>query len=104
MSAHDRLRLVPDGPYLPERGAAPDDEAPAVDLSRKAWLSPREAALYLGLRTVEALRSRLKRGTVPPWCWTKLGGSLRFSRVALDELLAEGLSDPRALRVVRSKR
>lgn len=66
------------------------DPQTLVDLSRKPWLSPREAALYLSLPTVDSLRCRMKRGTVPPWCWTKLGGSLRFSRVALDELLSGG--------------
>lgn len=75
--------------YPPERGAQPRDVEPqAIDLSRKPWLNPREAALYLSLSTVDALRCRMKRGTVPPWCWSKLGGSLRFSRVALDQLLS----------------
>lgn len=103
MSARDRLRLVTDGPYLPERGAA-TREAEPTDLSRKPWLSPVEAALYLSLPTVDALRTRIKRGRIPPWCWTKFGGSLRFSRVALDELLAGRTPDARSLRAVASKR
>lgn len=98
MSARDRIRLVTaDGPFLPERNA-PEQPAP-VDLSRKPWLTPVEAAAHLSLPTVDALRSRMKRGSVPPWCWTKLGGSLRFSRVALDQLLS-GI-EPRAVRASR---
>ncbi len=74
------------GPYLP----APDavGQPAAIDISRKPWLSPTEAAEYLSLSTVKALRRRVERGAVPPWCWTKFGGSLRFSRAALDQLLS----------------
>ena len=73
------------GPYLP----APDAVGQPVDINyRKPWLSPTEAAEYLSLSTVKALQRRVERGTVPPWCWTKFGGSLRFSRAALDQLLS----------------
>lgn len=49
------------------------------------YLSLAHAAEYLDL-TVEALRQRLKRGTVPAWCWTRMGGtSIRFIKSELDE-------------------
>ena len=48
------------------------------------YLTLPHAAAYLDL-TVEALRQRVKRGTVPAWCWTRMGGSIRFIKSALDE-------------------
>lgn len=58
----------------------------AVDLSRKPYLTTAEAAAYLSI-TEKALRRRMQRGTIPVWCYSHLGRSLRFSRAALDELL-----------------
>jgi predicted DNA-binding transcriptional regulator AlpA len=52
------------------------------------YLTSREAVQYLGLPSVNALKQRMKRGTIPTWCWTRMGGkSLRFVRAALDEWL-----------------
>ena len=49
------------------------------------YLSYAHAAAYLDI-TVEALKHRVKRGTVPAWCWTRMGGkSIRFIKSALDE-------------------
>lgn len=95
----DRIRLASSASYLPERGAAVE-EPKAVDLSGKPWLTTREAAIYLSLPTVHALRRRLERGTVPSWCYTRLGGSLRFSRAALDQLLTGSASDARTMRAI----
>jgi excisionase family DNA binding protein len=51
-----------------------------------AYLSYAQAAEYLGLPSVNALKHRVKRGTVPAWCWTRMGGkSIRFIKSALDE-------------------
>ena len=50
-----------------------------------AYLSLEHAAAYLDL-TVPALRQRVKRGTVPAWCYTRMGGkAIRFIVSALDE-------------------
>jgi excisionase family DNA binding protein len=57
---------------------------PFTDLSKLRYLTLDEAACYLRL-TPEALRTRMKRGKVPTWCYSRLGGSLRFIRAALDE-------------------
>ncbi len=55
--------------------------------SENRYLSYAHAAAYLDL-TVEALKHRVKRGTVPAWCWTRMGGtSIRFIKSALDEWL-----------------
>lgn len=57
-------------------------------LSEKRYLTSREAAFYLGLPSVEALKKRVHRGTIPAHCWTRMGGrSLRFLRAELDEWL-----------------
>lgn len=57
------------------------------DLNRRVWLSVEQAAHYLGI-SENALRCRMKRGTVPAWCYSRgLGRSVRFMRAALDELL-----------------
>src|SRR5687768_2834142 len=50
------------------------------DVQRKPYLTSEEAAEYLGLPSVNALRMRMKRGTVPSWCYSHFGGSLRFMR------------------------
>jgi excisionase family DNA binding protein len=51
------------------------------------YLSVEHAAAYLDL-TVCALRERMKRGSIPAWTWTRLGGtSIRFIKSALDEWL-----------------
>jgi len=50
-----------------------------------AYLSLEHAAAYLDL-TVPALRQRVKRGTIPSWCYTRMGGkAIRFIVSALDE-------------------
>jgi len=52
--------------------------------SNDGYLSYAHAAAYLDL-TVEALKHRVKRGTVPAWCWTRMGGkSIRFIKSELD--------------------
>ena len=51
----------------------------------RGYLSLEHAAAYLDL-TVPALRQRVKRGTVPAWCYTRMGGkAIRFIVSALDE-------------------
>lgn len=59
-----------------------------IPLHAKTYLTPIEAAEYLGLPSVNALKQRMQRGTIPTWTWTRLGGSsLRFIRASLDEWL-----------------
>jgi len=51
------------------------------------YLSVEHAAAYLDL-TVCALRERMKRGSIPAWCWTRMGGtSIRFIKSELDKWL-----------------
>ena len=57
------------------------------DLSQAVYLTPAETVLYLGLPSRNALDQRMKRGTIPAWCWSRMGGSLRFVRASLDEWL-----------------
>jgi len=57
------------------------------DLSTRVYLTPREAVEYLGLSSLKALRCRMDRKSIPSWCWTRMGGSLRFLRASLDEWL-----------------
>jgi excisionase family DNA binding protein len=57
------------------------------------------AAEYLSI-SVTALRSRMKRGTIAPWCYTRFGGSLRFNRKYLDEWLSMPMEQKRKLRRV----
>jgi len=58
----------------------------ALDLSREVYLTLAQAARYLK-RSVGAVKMLKKRGVIPPYCYTYLGGSLLFIREALDELL-----------------
>lgn len=61
-------------------------------LARQAYLTPTQAAEYLqicGENPVEALRSRVRRGSIPGWTWTRMGGSKRFIRSALDQWLLQ---------------
>jgi hypothetical protein len=58
-----------------------------IPIVSKPYLSSDEAVAYLSLPTRNALKQRMKRGTIPVWCYTRLGGSLRFIRSALDDLL-----------------
>ena len=51
------------------------------------YLTPDETVAYLGLPSRNALKQRMKRKTIPAWCWTRMGGSLRFVRASLDEWL-----------------
>lgn len=66
------------------------------------YLSLRKAADYMDL-TEKALRRRVERGTVPAWCYSRVGRSYRFMRAALDQLLApadeRGHGDQRLRRV-----
>jgi predicted DNA-binding transcriptional regulator AlpA len=57
-------------------------------LAEKTYLTSLETVAYLGLPSVNALKQRMKRRTIPAWCWTRMGGkSLRFVRASLDEWL-----------------
>jgi predicted DNA-binding transcriptional regulator AlpA len=59
-----------------------------IPLHAKTYLTPIEAAEYLGLPSVKALKRRMQRGTIPTWTWSRMGGqSLRFVRASLDEWL-----------------
>lgn len=59
-----------------------------IPLHAKTYLTPIEAAEYLGLSSVNALKKRMQRGTIPTWTWSRMGGSsLRFVRASLDEWL-----------------
>lgn len=69
----------------PELQAGDLNGAP-LKLRSAAYLSLRHAAEYLDL-TEEALRIRVKRGTMPAWTYTRSLGSIRFIRTALDEFL-----------------
>lgn len=60
---------------------------PRLDLQRLPYLTFPQAAVYLGYKTVPALKMAVQRGTIEPWCITKLGRSVRFIREALDQLL-----------------
>lgn len=84
------------------KGLALDVTRQPVDLSTLPYLTLAEAASYLRL-SEKGLRCRMDRGTVPPWCWTRLGGSLRFNRRALDELL-EPKDRKAALQILRGMR
>jgi predicted DNA-binding transcriptional regulator AlpA len=56
--------------------------------TQKPYLTSLEAVEYLSLPSLNALQQRMKRKTIPAWCWTRMGGkSLRFIRAALDEWL-----------------
>ncbi len=59
----------------------------ALPLTEKPYLTAEETVVYLGLSSLNALHHRMKRGTIPIWCYTHLGRSLRFLRTALDEHL-----------------
>lgn len=48
------------------------------------WLTPEQAAEYLGLPTVKALYQRVRRGDVPAH---RLGRSLRFRQTDLDRAM-----------------
>jgi hypothetical protein len=61
--------------------------AAALPLTEKPYLTAEETVVYLGLSSLNALHQRMKRGTIPIWCYTHLGRSLRFLRAALDEHL-----------------
>jgi len=56
-------------------------------MSTSPYLTPDETVAYLGLPSRNALKQRMKRKTIPAWCWTRMGGSLRFVRASLDEWL-----------------
>jgi predicted DNA-binding transcriptional regulator AlpA len=59
-----------------------------IPLHAKTYLTPIETAEYLGLPSLNALKKRMQRGTIPTWTWSRLGGSsLRFVRASLDEWL-----------------
>lgn len=68
------------------------------------YLTWQEAAAYLGLSSKSALRGRIRRGTLPRWCWTNTLGELRFIRSALDQWMAEGAQDQRTEAVERLRR
>lgn len=50
------------------------------------YLTSSQAAAYLGI-SVNALKQRMHRQTIPAWCWTRSMGdrTLRFIRTALVE-------------------
>jgi predicted DNA-binding transcriptional regulator AlpA len=57
-------------------------------LTEKTYLTSLETVAYLSLPSLNALQQRMKRRTIPAWCWTRMGGkSLRFVRASLDEWL-----------------
>lgn len=74
-----------------------------AELSQRVYLTSREAVAYLGLPSVDALQQRVRRGTIPAWCWTRMGGkSLRFLRASLDEWL-QPQERTAALRVIHGR-
>lgn len=86
---------------FPERGARAIAEAEVLEsLSKLTWLTAREAAMYLRLPNTNALRRRIERGTLPDWCWSRLGRSYRFNRRALDELMAGNATDALTMRAL----
>lgn len=60
--------------------------AAPLSLNEKRYLTIEEAAEYLSL-SVNAIRHRMKRKTIPVYCMTHLGRSLRFLREELDALM-----------------
>jgi hypothetical protein len=64
--------------------AADLHDAP-LDLSRATYLTLAECANYMRLST-GAVKMRKKRGAIPGYCYSYVGGSLRFIREAIDEL------------------
>lgn len=52
--------------------------------TEKVWLTPEQAAPFLGLPSVRALYQAVRRGQVPAH---RLGRRLRFRREELDRLL-----------------
>lgn len=74
-----------------------------VPLSEKPYLSSDEAVEYLSLPSRNALKQRMHRKTIPIWCYTRLGRSVRFIRSALDELM-QSKERGEALRVIRGRR
>lgn len=59
-------------------------------LNEKRYLTIDEAAAYLS-KSVNAIKHMQKRGTLPRYCYTHLGRSLRFLREELDALLRKDL-------------
>lgn len=77
----------------------PVPRADAITLAHQPYLTSRETVAYLRLPSLNALRQRMKRGSIPMWCWTRMGGrSLRFLRAALDDWLQT--NQPSALQLV----
>ncbi len=51
-----------------------------------------QAVVYLGQKSETALRQRLASGQIPEWVTVRIGGSIYFDRVRLDQWLSS-LSD-----------
>ena len=70
---------------------APDPPASARPISRVAsdYLTVRQAAEYLQLPSESALRKQMNRGSIPAWCYSRLGRSIRLIRSALDEMMQD---------------
>lgn len=86
----DRL-LEPSAPDSQQPPRDPDVALPSdqIDrLRRQLYLTSEEAAIYLGLPSVQAVYHRIRRGTIPSWCYGRLGRDYRFNRAALDQLQA----------------
>lgn len=64
-------------------------DIPRQPLESRRYLTARETVMYLGLPSLNALKQRMKRRTIPVWTWTRMGGSLRFLRVELDRWLSD---------------
>ncbi len=59
--------------------------------NQKRWMTVNEAAEYLGL-TTKAVYNRVHMRRIP---YTKLGGSLRFDKEAIENWLANNSVQPR---------
>lgn len=78
------------------------DQRREIPLSERTYLTPAETVTYLGLPSVNALKHRMKRGTIPTWCWTRMGGSLRFVRSSIDQWLGDKARTAAAVGLVHS--